>query len=156
MRVKRHELRPPPLSCSSPLLTTSVRQTDKWRCATDVLVGGWREGVDQLGLMRSTPLTCSWTWTCEKITGPPIRLPVFHLPIQQLAQRNSAACGDLQGAVYCRPAALPASQSEPLFSQGCFIGKGLQSLPAINMDTLYLLCRQLWLWFNPTVRLNHS
>lgn len=106
------------------------------------------------GWHRSTIVTCRWTWTCGKITDSPIRTPVSHrraysgsltyLATQQLALRNSRACGDLQKCGSLKTC-LSACQPQPLSSQGCLIGKCLHSFPAINADTLYLL-QKLWLF----------
>lgn len=108
----------PPTSASANSL--SVHRADRWRCATDVLVGGcWRVGAggSKGQQNHSTPVTYSWTWTSLKITAPPINLLVFHLATQQLAQRCSPACADTNFAVHCRTATL----SKTLFWHECFV-----------------------------------
>lgn len=123
----------PPTSASANY--PSVRRADRWRCATDVLVGGcWRVGAggSKGQQNHSTPVTYSWTWTSLKITAPPISLPVFYLATQQLAQRCSPACADMSFAVHCRTTTL----SKTLFWHEWFVENVCSDYPQLRWYTV--------------------
>lgn len=148
MRMKDHELHPLPQHTQThteynKLTGEGVRWMSQW-------VGASGEGCGPLAWVsqhRCACVTSSWTQTCEKITAPPIRLPVFHLSTQQLAWRGAPACADMRWKfTACLPVRF-CFHKTVLQKKKC-----LQRLPAMNMDTVYLLQRHLWLTASLTHR----